>query len=98
MKVQNEAGVTAELKGISPHAQSLFSGGGFSNASDKQVTSGQSVANADRWMDMQMFTSQPMKKELSGLGLEYRLIQIYSRDAGRRGTAPVSTHARAGVP
>ena len=31
-----------------------------------------------------MFDDRPLKKTLSGLGLEYRIIQIYSRDAGKR--------------
>lgn len=84
VKVQNEAGVTAELRALSPNAQSLFSGGGYSNASDRGVTPDQQVPNADRWMDIQMFNSQPLKKELSGLPLEYRILQIYSRDAGKR--------------
>jgi hypothetical protein len=83
VKVQNESGVTAELRAVSPHAQSLFSGGGYRNPSDRQFKD-QELSNADRWMDLQMFNSQPMKKDLSGLPLEYRIIQIYSRDAGKR--------------
>jgi hypothetical protein len=31
-----------------------------------------------------MFTAQPLKKELSGLPLEYRILQLYSRDTGQR--------------
>jgi hypothetical protein len=31
-----------------------------------------------------MFNDRPMKRPLSGLGLEYRIIQLYSRDAGKR--------------
>jgi hypothetical protein len=83
VKVQNESGVTAELRAVSPHAQSLFSGGGYRNASDRQFKD-QELSNADRWMDLQMFNTQPMKKDLSGLPLEYRIIQIYSRDPGKR--------------
>ncbi len=33
---------------------------------------------------MQTYDQQPLSKALSGLPLEYRIIQIYSRDAGRR--------------
>jgi hypothetical protein len=39
---------------------------------------------ADRWLDLQMFDSQPLTRSLSGLSLEYRIVQLYSRDAGRR--------------
>ena len=35
-------------------------------------------------MDLQMFNAQPLRRDLSGLPLEYRIIQVYSRDAGRR--------------
>ena len=31
-----------------------------------------------------MFRDRPLKPTLSGLALEYRLLQIYSRDAGQR--------------
>ena len=31
-----------------------------------------------------MFNDRPLKRSLSGLSLEYRIIQIYSRDAGKR--------------
>ncbi len=39
---------------------------------------------ANLWLDLQMFNSQPLKRDLSGLNLEYRIIQLYSRDAGKR--------------
>lgn len=85
VKVHNEAGVTAELRAMSPHAQSLFSGGWFSNPSDKEFRgTPPNLPNQDRWMDLLMFNNQPLRRDLSGLPLEYRLIQIYSRDAGRR--------------
>jgi hypothetical protein len=83
IKVQNESGVTAELRALSPHAQSLFSGGGYRNPSDRQFKDSD-LSNQDRWMDLQMFNSQPLKKDLSGLPLEYRIIQIYSQNAGKR--------------
>src|SRR5262249_23495955 len=37
-----------------------------------------------RWMDLAMFNDRPLRKPLSGLALEYRVIQLYSRDAGKR--------------
>src|SRR5436190_3828091 len=70
VKVQNEAGTTAPLKALSPNAQKLFN----SPAED--------VAN--RWLDLEMFDKQPLAAALSGLALEYRVIQLYSRDAGKR--------------
>src|SRR6185295_16001858 len=70
IKVHNQAGVTAELKAASPNAQKLF------NSPPKEV--------GDRWLDMQLFNSQPLTATLSGLALEYRIIQLYSRDPGKR--------------
>src|SRR5687768_15642450 len=76
IKVQNEAGVTAELKAESPQHGKVYS-----QPREPQVTSDMI---RDRWMEMQMFNARPMRKELSGLEVEYRIIQIYSRDAGKR--------------
>lgn len=70
VKVHNEAGVTAELRAASPNAQPLF------NAPSTDVR--------NRWLAMQMFDSQPLAPRLSGLALEYRILQLYSRDAGPR--------------
>jgi hypothetical protein len=35
-------------------------------------------------MDVSLFRDRPLRKDLSGLPLEYRVIQLYSRDAGSR--------------
>lgn len=70
IKVQNQAGATSALRVSSPNAERLFN----SPADD--------VSN--RWLDLQMFDSQPLQPKLSGAELEYRIIQLYSRDAGRR--------------
>ena len=39
---------------------------------------------ASLWLDLMTFDKQPLKATLSGLGLEYRIVQLYSRDAGKR--------------
>jgi hypothetical protein len=83
IKVINEGGVTAELRGVSPQAKSVFEGGGFANASDKKLGRGARKA-ADLWLDMDLFNKQPLNKDLSGLPIEYRVLQLYSRDAGKR--------------
>ena len=88
VKVQNEAGVTAPLRAVSPNAQSLFSGGGSSTASDRYYRrrgAPELPSSAeDLWLDLMMFDKQPLKENLSGLGLEYRIIALYSKDAGQR--------------
>lgn len=70
VKVRNEAGTTASLRASSPNAQRLF------NSPAAEVP--------DRWLELQMFDAQPLRANLSGLGVEYRIIQLHSRDAGRR--------------
>lgn len=70
VKVHNESGTTAELKARSPNAAQLH------NAPANEVN--------DRWLDLEMFNRQPLNPTLSGLNLEYRIIQLYSRDSGKR--------------
>jgi hypothetical protein len=70
VKVENDSGTTAALKASSPNAQRLHN----SPAED--------VPN--RWLDLATFDAQPMTPTLGGLNLEYRIVQLYSRDAGKR--------------
>jgi hypothetical protein len=84
VKVENESGATSELRAVSPNAVSLFESGSARTASDEAFKKTRKLHTNDLWLDVQMFNSQPLKKALSGLRLEYRLIQLYSRDAGKR--------------
>lgn len=70
VKVVNDSGTTAALRAVSPNAQKL------AGATQAEVP--------DRWLDLMMFDSQPLQPTLSGLNLEYRIVQLYSRDAGKR--------------
>ena len=70
VKVRNEAGVTAPLHANSP------------NASPNAGSTKEQIP--DRWLGLSVFNSQPLTKSLSGLELEYRIIQLYSRDVGKR--------------
>lgn len=85
VKVHNEAGVTAELQPESPNSAPLFMQGKGSRerpqSVDRLVPPGE--VN-QRFLDVTMFNKQPLKPQLSGLPLEYRVIQLYSRDTGRR--------------
>jgi len=81
VKVHNEAGVKdVELKAMSPNAAPLHVPSSSSPA--PKVTSVGEVGN--RFLDLEMFGKQPLLPTLSGLELEYRILQVYSRDAGRR--------------
>lgn len=91
VKVVNESGTTAALRAVSPNAVSVYSdeGGGPKRSASDQFyrEKGQNLAltdNAQLWLDLQTYDSQPLGKSLSGLPLEYRIVQVYSRDAGRR--------------
>ncbi|MDX2037411.1 MAG: CehA/McbA family metallohydrolase [Isosphaeraceae bacterium] len=81
VKVRNEAGVTAPLSVESPNAKPLF------KPSTSSPTPKPTVPLADvpnRWMDISVQNERPLNPTLSGLGVEYRLLLIYSRDAGKR--------------
>ncbi len=40
------------------------------------------VATEDRWAAVSLYQEHPLRKELSGLKLEYLILQVYSRDEG----------------
>ena len=85
VKVRNDAGVTAALRVTSPNADRVFSRGarGFSMDS-RPVQTITSRDIADRWLDLATFDKPPLTPTLSGLALEYRIVQLYARDAGTR--------------
>lgn len=70
VKVHNQAGLTAAVGVDSPNAGPMQN----QNAN---------IGNR-RWMEIQSYTRQPLKVHLSGLEVEYRVIQIYAREAGQR--------------
>jgi len=87
VKVHNEAGATGTLRSMSRQARSPYAGGwrDTGNASDKEFPSkAELLPISERWIDLQMFNGQPMAPTLSGLNLEYRILEVYSRDAGSR--------------
>ncbi len=43
-----------------------------------------STTVGDRWLATEFFTAAPLRAELGGLPLEYRVLQLYSRDRGPR--------------
>jgi len=73
VKIRNSSDLKGVLRAASPNAQRLAG----SPASEVE----------NRWLDLQMFDQQPLLPHLSGLELEYRIIQLYSRDTGPREAA-----------
>ena len=82
VKVINEAGITAALRVQSPQSRRV-SIPAWSGAPDPPRTITDSDI-ADRWADITLYDRQPMPERLSGLPIEYRILEVYSRDAGRR--------------
>ena len=81
VKVHNEAGVTAPLVAESENAAPLYKRS--SGSPDPEMT----VPKSDiphRFLDIEIYSNPPLKADLSGLELEYRIVQLYSRDAGKR--------------
>ncbi len=70
VKVNNAAGVTAPLAVSSPQALPV------ANSLQQDV--------ADRWLELAVFRDRPLSPTLSGASVDYRIVQLYSRDAGKR--------------
>ncbi|HEV3165263.1 MAG TPA: CehA/McbA family metallohydrolase, partial [Isosphaeraceae bacterium] len=81
VKVQNEAGVTAPLVADSPNSAPLYKQS-TNNPEPKPTVPVSEIPQ--RWMDLRVFNDSPLARALSGLRLEYRILQVYSRDAGQR--------------
>ena len=87
VKVRNEAGITAQPKVESPNALPVFIRASVGADNRESHSPQQRVKPADvaqRWLDMSLYNKPPFKPQLSGLEVEYRIIQLYSRDSGKR--------------
>ena len=86
IKVQNDAGITPQLKPESPNSAPLYLRGSGARNAPLTTEKDKLVKPEDvphRFLDIAMFDKQPLKPQLSGLALEYRIIQLYSREIGR---------------
>ena len=97
VKVHNEAGVTARLVANSPQALPVYMRGqGSRQRPQSKAKLVQPSDVGQRFLDIALFNRQPLKPTLSGLELEYRILQLYSRDVGRR-EAKLSFHVGQGT-
>jgi hypothetical protein len=81
IKVLNGAGVTAPLTATSPNSGRVF----VPSKNDPSPAMTLTPADVrDRWAEISVFTNPPAAKRLSGLAIEYQILEIYSRDAGQR--------------
>ncbi len=74
VKIVNDSTVTKQLRISSPQSGQVYSGGG----------GGQKPGDRDRFLQVEMFTNQPMSANLSGVKVEYAIALIYSSEAGKR--------------
>jgi hypothetical protein len=81
VKVHNLAHVTAPLVVQSPNTGRVY----IPSTGDPQPKMELTPRDAaERWADISLFNRQPMNKRLTGLEVEYQILEIYSRDRGQR--------------
>jgi hypothetical protein len=78
VKVLNGAGVTSQLQVQSENSGPVY---GWLEAADRGITP-EDVKQ--RWADISLYDQNPMSERLSGLPVEYRILEVYSRDTGQR--------------
>ena len=76
VKVVNEGTVTQSLRILSPQSLPVYARGEPGKIKPADVK--------DRFLDVDMFTDQPMTKKLSGLKVEYAIALMHSTQAGKR--------------
>lgn len=74
IKVVNDSTVTKSLRISSPQAGPIFSGGQGGNVKPDK----------NRFLDVEMYTKQPLLDHLSGLKAEYAVALIHTTEAGKR--------------
>jgi hypothetical protein len=81
VKVLNEANVTAPLRVESPNNGDVFVRSDGS-PEPKPALTARDVR--DRWAGISLYDKRPMPRRLSGLAVEYVILEIFSRDTGQR--------------
>ena len=81
VKIINQGNVTSALNVASPNSGRVFVPS-KNDPSPKMVLTKADVR--DRWADISIYNKPPMETRLSGLAVEYQILEIYSRDAGQR--------------
>ena len=87
VKVINDSTVTQQLRIASPQAGPIYSGAALSilqRQAQTELNKNENFEGDHRFLDVQMFQSPPMTRNLSGLEVEYALALIYSSEAGKR--------------
>jgi hypothetical protein len=81
VKVLNEANVTAPLQVASPNHGDVFIRSDGSPAPNATLTPREV---RERWAGISIYDKPPMRRRLSGLAVEYVILEMFSRDSGQR--------------
>ena len=81
VKVINQAGVTAHLAVESPNSGNVYI---QSRGSPEPAQKLSKEDVLERWAEIFFYDKPPLEERLSGFPLEYRVLTIFSRDAGQR--------------
>jgi hypothetical protein len=81
VKVLNEANVTAPLQVASPNHGDVFI---RSDGSPEPHASLTAREVRERWAGISIYDKPPMRRRLSGLAVEYVILEVFSRDSGQR--------------
>jgi hypothetical protein len=82
VKVINQAGITAPLKVTSPQSGRVSIPAWSNDSNPARTISDKDIEG--RWAEITFFDKAPLAEHLSGIPLEYRVLEIYSRDRGQR--------------
>lgn len=81
VKVVNNGHVTATLNVESPQSGNVFIKSNGNAAPPLKLSAAEAK---DKWADFSLYQRPPMNRRLSGLPLEYAILEVYSRDSGQR--------------
>ncbi|MCA9140951.1 MAG: CehA/McbA family metallohydrolase [Planctomycetales bacterium] len=88
VKVLNHSTVTRTLRIMSPQSGPVYAGAAeaiLKRQAQTELRENENVDQAtDRFLELEMFQSQPMSSQLSGLAVEYALAMIYCSESGQR--------------
>jgi hypothetical protein len=81
VKVFNQANVTAPLRVESPNTGNVY----IRSDSSPEPKAALTVRDVrERWADISIYDKRPMSRRLSGLTVEYVILEIFSRESGQR--------------
>ena len=86
VKVSNESGATAPFKMYSAQAEPMGRESAEAITGVRDVTNGavDEIEAQSRWLALDNWSKPPLNEALSGFGVEYRLLLLYSREPGKR--------------